>query len=247
MSDSKLIGRLARWGYSKAKFVLKRHYGLTTVNERYFMRANEVVHYLQKRGHEIKVVYDIGAYVGDWTKELVQFYPDLSAILIEPNVIHNEKLSQVSGEVYNEVLGSKETELAFYSVDGTGDSVFLENTRIYQEIEPRFVMATTLDILVSRENLRMPDLVKIDCQGSEADVILGGSKVLKHAKALIIETSLFELNFGGSRIEQILDVSEKLGFIPIAISGCNFRNEQLVQIDFVLLNTRYINSDKMTT
>ena len=247
MQNIDSLAKAKNWIYGKGKQILKRQFGLTTVDKKYFMKANEVVDYLQRKGLKIEVVYDIGAYVGDWTLQLVLFHPDISAILFEPNTLHNQSLSKASQNVYNVLLGSKDTELPFYSIGGTGDSVFLENSELYQNIEPRIVRATTLDSLVAKDALRLPDLVKIDCQGSESDIILGGSKVLKHAKALIVETSLLELNTGGSRIESILDISRKLGFSPISISGCNFRNEELVQIDLVLFNTRYDQKDKVNT
>jgi FkbM family methyltransferase len=238
------LAKAKNWIYGKGKQILKRQFGLTTVDKKYFMKANEVVDYLQRKGLKIEVVYDIGAYVGDWTLQLTSFHPNVSAILFEPNTLHNQNLRKVSQNVYNVLLGSKDIELPFYSIGGTGDSVFLENTEHYKGIEPIIVRTTTLDHLVARDKLRLPDLVKIDCQGSEAEIILGGAKVLKHAKALIVETSLFELNTGGSRIESILDVSRKLGFSPIAIAGCNFRNEELVQIDLVLFNTSHSQNDK---
>ena len=247
MQNIKSSAKVKNWVYGKGKQILKRQFGLTTVDKKYFMKSNEVVDYLKQIGLKIEVVYDIGAHVGDWTLQLTSFHPNISPILFEPNTLHNQSLRKVSQNVYNVLLGSKDIELPFYSIGGTGDSVFIENSELYKDIEPRIVRATTLDNLVARDKLILPDLVKIDCQGSEAEIILGGAKVLKHAKALIVETSLFEMNTGGSRIESILDVLRKLGFNPIAIAGCNFRNEELVQIDLVLLNTSYSQNDKVNT
>ena len=247
MQNIKSSAKVKNWVYGKGKQILKRQFGLTTVDKKYFMKSNEVVDYLKQIGLKIEVVYDIGAHVGDWTLQLTSFHPNISPILFEPNTLHNQSLRKVSQNVYNVLLGSKDIELPFYSIGGTGDSVFIENSEHYKDIKPRIVRATTLDNLVARDKLILPDLVKIDCQGSEAEIILGGAKVLKHAKALIVETSLFELNTGGSRVESTLDVLRKLGFNPIAIAGCNFRNEELVQIDLVLLNTSYSQNDKVNT
>ena len=50
------------------------------------------------------------------------------------------------------------------------------------------------------------DLIKIDTQGSELDIILGGMNTFSKAKVIICEVALIDINIGGCKKEDILDI-----------------------------------------
>lgn len=224
---------------------LKRHlrseFGLTTVDKRFFMKPHEVVEFLEENGHSVQVVYDIGAFDGNWSIQLKRRNSKIkNFILFEPNQCHGESLRAVGGQIVQEVLSENEGEAFFFSTGGTGDSIYPEYLGTHNNIVPRQITTKPLDQVVKNLNLKDPCLVKIDCQGAELDIIKGGKLTLQKSKALIVECSLLEMNKGGSTIEQIVRAATELDFHPYSMAGCNFVEEQLTQIDLVFINKKIL-------
>ena len=201
------------------------------------MKPHEVVEYLEDNGHSVQVVYDIGAFDGNWSKQLKRRNTKIkNFILFEPNQCHSDSLKAAGGQIVHEVLSDNERQTLFYSTGGTGDSIYPEYLGTHENVEPRQITTKPLDQVVKNLNLKDPCLVKIDCQGAELDIIKGGTITLRKSKALIIECSLLEMNKGGSSIEQIIKAASELDFHPYSMAGCNFVEEQLTQIDLVFIN-----------
>jgi hypothetical protein len=62
----------------------------------------------------------------------------------------------------------------------------------------------------------LPDLVKIDVQGSEQDVIQGGIKTLANANHLIVEMQKVEYNKGAPLVSETLPWIESRGWKCVA-------------------------------
>jgi hypothetical protein len=81
------------------------------------------------------------------------------------------------------------------------------------------------------------DFVKIDTQGSELDVILGGEVVLARADYILVEVSLVEYNIGGARAEAIFAALDALGFHCTEVTDfhrlAGVQNGNLLQMDFL--------------
>jgi tetratricopeptide (TPR) repeat protein len=79
--------------------------------------------------------------------------------------------------------------------------------------------------------------VKIDTQGSELDVILGGKALLSQADYILVEVSLVEYNIGGARAEAIFSTLDGLGFHCTEVTDfhrlAGVQNGNLLQMDFL--------------
>ena len=51
-----------------------------------------------------------------------------------------------------------------------------------------------LDTIIKERNYPLPDLIKIDTQGSELDILNGSSEALKNIKYLIVELQHIQYN-----------------------------------------------------
>jgi tetratricopeptide (TPR) repeat protein len=84
---------------------------------------------------------------------------------------------------------------------------------------------------------RQFDFVKIDTQGSELDVILGGPVLLSHADYILVEVSLVEYNIGGARAEAVFAKLAELGFHVTEVTDfhrlASVANGNLLQMDFL--------------
>jgi len=80
--------------------------------------------------------------------------------------------------------------------------------------------------------------IKIDTQGYEWDVLMGGEKTLRIAKGVLLELSLVNLYQGQALYDQILDFMKKNNFSLWAVLP-NFTNQlngQMLQIDAIFVN-----------
>ena len=166
---------------------------------------------------EPKRAIDIGAHLGNFTKELYYRIPECEVMMVEANK-NCEPALRLLGKPYDIVALSDREGFADLYVEkansiGTGASLYKENTEWYGEgmYEAIKVPLTTLD---SRDYFKGEpiDLIKIDVQGSELDILRGGEKTVKNTSFLLIELSLLEYNQGAPLIGEIVDKMVEYGF-----------------------------------
>ena len=67
------------------------------------------------------------------------------------------------------VLSNEKKKINFYSRKLTGDSYYREQTSGYDEnLEPEGITTVTLDEIIKKENLKLPNMIKIDTQGRKS-------------------------------------------------------------------------------
>lgn len=160
---------------------------------------------LQKVAESIQpdVVIDVGANIGNFYKEAKELWPDAKYLLVEGNSECQPALEELGVDYSIAVLSDLEKEVTFYTRKNspccTGASYLREKTQFYFEDNaiPQKIVTRTLDEVAG--DLILPGkkvLLKIDSQGSELDVLMGGKAVLNHTGAIIIEVSFVEYNEG---------------------------------------------------
>jgi FkbM family methyltransferase len=123
-------------------------------------------------------------------------------------------------ETFNCALGNVNERLTIHRSPYSPSSSILPMTTLHQTAFPITAGdAGTEEIDVRRlddiaDDLEIADdlFVKIDVQGFEADVIRGGCRTLKRAKAIIVETSFEVLYENQALFDQIYMMMKKLGF-----------------------------------
>jgi hypothetical protein len=65
--------------------------------------------------------------------------------------------------------------------------------------------------------LPLPDLIKIDTQGSELDILKGAEYCLKNASVLILELPLISYNIGSPNISEIIEYLRSKRFVPFTV------------------------------
>jgi hypothetical protein len=103
-----------------------------------------------------------------------------------------------------------------------GNSYFKENNdAIFPENNHKVRLTETLDTVVAKKKFMLPDLVKIDVQGCEKDIIIGGQNTIKHAKHIIVELQHEDYNKGAPKCNEVISYIESLGFKLITPLFCN--------------------------
>jgi FkbM family methyltransferase len=146
---------------------------------------------LRQRGYTPKVVYDIGAADGGWTRQALQYWPESTYICFEP-------LSERKNDL--DALQASHPEQIYIKAFGVGDvdgemtmgvSDFLwDSSFAYAGSTSRTVPVRRLDTLIEVE-IPLPSFIKIDVQGFEKRVLDGGQEAMLHADLILMECQFF--------------------------------------------------------
>lgn len=193
-----------------------------------FYKFNKGLHYLSLRGlgilnHEsyklsgeqafiesyfstIKegVVLDIGANIGNYSKNIFEISPDIQIYAFEPHPIIYKKLimSVVSKNfhTFNLAVGSKNSELQLYDYEDQDGS---SHASIYKEVIEGIhkgkaikhdIKVIRMDNFLKEHYINSIDLLKIDTEGNELDVLKGVGNWIPEGKIKAIHFEFNEMN-----------------------------------------------------
>ena len=183
---------------------------------------------------KVKTIYDIGAHDGSWSRQVSEFLGgDALFFLFEPNTSHNSELKKLGFQIFNEVLSDQVKDVDWFGLGGYGDSYFREKSEFYESHQPVIKTTSTLNSIIEIYDLPIPDLIKIDTQGSEIDIINGANRFIRDVKLVILECPIVEYNYGAPNMFEYLSTMESYGFEPIDVTEVHRINGVLVQIDII--------------
>jgi FkbM family methyltransferase len=169
-------------------------------------------------GFAPRVVYDIGAYRGDWSRSTARIFPGARFTLFEANA-NNESDLKASGFPYflaalDAVDGAEKQLFLSRQEAATGVSLYRETTPFYSDDNAYVVdvKTRTLDAVAREHRLDPPDFIKIDVQGAEIDVLAGAKESLANCQMLLLEASLLSYNKGAPLIGEVFEAVSRLGF-----------------------------------
>lgn len=191
---------------------------------------------LKKQGFHPSVIYDIGSHIGEWTTQFSKIFPNSTFHLFEANRDH-EKICY-GPHVHYVLLGNTDDRIVTYHKSTsenifwtTGNSIYKENNIHGCEYIPIEMKMKRLDTFVKEHNLPLPEMIKLDTQGSELQILQGAPETLKHVNIILMEISLHQWNDGGPLIHDVIVEMDKLGFVLIDIPDFHYVNDVLIQID----------------
>ena len=182
LNDSKLIVENSMTGATGNIYV-----GLMEYEDMSFL-----LHYVNKDD----LFFDIGANVGVYTV-LASKVKSAKTVSVEPlpltydKLIDNIKINRIEGNVISENIGLsfEKSELHFTNSKDTMNRVALES-----DTDVQIVNVETLDNLSGKYGL--PRILKIDVEGFEYNVLLGGENTLDNEN---LEVIIVELNGSGEK------------------------------------------------
>lgn len=184
-------------------------------------KLQDLFYYLENSliSFNLETVYDIGASDGSFTNNIKQYmHEDTKYHLFEPYQYPEIEID-ADHQWHRVYLSDVARKVKFYINDEfhTGNSYYREDTEAFDNIEPVEVSTVSLDKYVSDNNLPLPDLIKIDTQGSELDILKGAEYCLKNASVLIVELPLIRYNIGSPNISEIIDYLRSKRFVPFTV------------------------------
>lgn len=179
---------------------------------------------LVKQNLRPRTVIDVGANVGQFAIAVARLMEGAHVHSYEPHPGCFEKLKRnVAGlpnvTVMQRALGNKEGELMLRINSHSHSSSLLplaaahrEAFPFAEECETASVKVSTLDLEFADRKIESPALLKLDVQGYESNVLLGGAETLKRIDYVILETSFKPLYEGEMVFREILSLMETHGF-----------------------------------
>ncbi len=191
--------------------------------------------------NDVRTLLDVGANTGEWSSQIRAHIPDLKVFMIEGNPDCAPILNTWGTPFEIACLSDTPREVKLYknpvNAVCTGTSYYLEDTQYYRDDVYQTVTTRTLDDLIAERFKRVfPfDYIKMDTQGSEADIIRGGEAVIGACKFLQIELSLIPYNKGAPMKDEMIAFVAERGFSPIVKVEEHYLDDgkQLIQEDWI--------------
>lgn len=167
------------------------------------------------------VVYDIGACVLHWTNEARQVWPQgkfyAFEAMDEPAFLYQEQ----NIPYHCGVLSDQVKIVNFYKnvTHPGGNSYYQENADVNPEAPLYFnenhkvlMKTNTLDSVVRERNWPLPDIIKMDTQGSELDIMRGGLVCIANATDIIVEAQITDYNKNAPKFGVVESFLREHGF-----------------------------------
>ena len=206
----------------------------------------------EKIGLKFPVVYDIGANIGAWSKAVKQTaLPNSQFYLFEAVKDHESSLASTGFPYFLNILSNPEREyVEFYQTNSTGDSYYRESSHHFDNIDSKKYPCTTLDKIIKERNLPIPNLIKIDTQGSELDILSGAKLCIGLTELIYIECPIIRYNEGAPTMSDYIDFFTNKNYLPIDIFEVHRGENILLQVDILFmrkdLKEKYLGKTKFT-
>lgn len=185
----------------------------------------------KERGFYPKVVADIGANQGNWTRALLSIFPNASCLMFEPVPAFAGDLKRISESQHAHYWGvgisDSDGTLDLCSVTqngaATSGSTFLESSHAESYGLAKIpVQVRSLDSLVSSHEIPIPELVKIDVEGFEMPVLRGAESLFGLTELFIIELSLYSF-WQQPIFHEVVSWMASRGYVLYDLAGFNRR------------------------
>ena len=181
---------------------------INTLNDYTYDFFEDTCKLLKNSGFTPRRILDIGASVCQTADVFRQFWPSSDILLIEGNGDCEPVYKSKNYNYQIKLLGKENGTTSFYKTKWhplcSGNSIYKEINTVY---EGDSLITTTLPIYKLDDVVTGTyDLIKIDTQGSELDIIRGGINTFGKAKVVICEVALIDINIGGCKKEDVMNV-----------------------------------------
>jgi FkbM family methyltransferase len=188
----------------------------TSEREKFFYR-------LHRLGFTPKHVVDVGANLGNWTRNCRKYFPQAYYTLLEPQIGLKDQMADLLREprVNLHTVGAAaiDGDLSFTVHDRHDSRSFVysaeDATRLgYEQIR---VPVVRLDTLLKSSSLPVADMIKIDAEGFDLEVIRGGRETISKADVLLLEVRMMSKR-GFNSLLDVVGELDQLEFCPFDIT-----------------------------
>lgn len=167
-------------------------------------------------GFAPKHIVDIGANKGYWSRKALSFFPDAAYTLIEPQYWLQPDFQDVldtSSSIRYFPVGVGKVKGSFaFTIHEHDDSCSFRysseeaKSKNFKQIE---LPVETLNGLIAKHDLPVPDIVKIDAEGLDLDVLQGADTLFGKTEVFLVEAAVNNPYFDNTFLKVIQYMDEK--------------------------------------
>lgn len=209
-----------------------------------------LIDFIENRG--IKVVYDVGANVGQFGIGLRQRGYDGKIISFEPVRAAFDALSAIAAADGNWIasqcaVGAAAGEVWMNVSANTQFSSILSLSAKASSIDPESGIVAREKIACRMlDEIALPEgvsLIKIDTQGFEREVLKGATRALSQAAGVFMELPIIDVYDGSWSFLEAIRTMGELGFVPCQIDPVNHHHaDRMAAVEFDCLFRRKDNA-----
>lgn len=222
--------------------------------------SNNFFYHIEKtlKIYKINLVLDIGANQGQFAEKLIQYGYNKKIVSFEPiKYIHNKLLNKSKNynnwQIYKKCAFGKSKGFKFLNIsENTVSSSFMDINKAHIKVEPRArytrkekINLITLNDYFKKKQFKNKNIfIKIDTQGYEKNIILGGAKILKNITGVMLEVSIIKVYKKEETYLGMIALMEKMGFTVWSIERgfTNKKTGQVLQMDIIFINKNVLQS-----
>jgi FkbM family methyltransferase len=193
-----------------------------------------LIELLKTNNFKPKLIIDIGANHGTWSRLWKKYYPQSKFILVEPQSWLQPSFQDMLDEntIYLPIGAGRENGSFTFTINSDRDdsSTFsLSNEealkRGFKQIE---IPVKTINAIVEEHGNLIPDIVKIDAEGIDIDVLDGASHLFGKTELFLVEASI-NSTYTQTDIITVINYMDKAGYRVFDITDINrpFANKVL--------------------
>ncbi len=176
---------------------------------------------LKTLGFEPQVIFDCGAYLGSWTREVSQIWPAATFVMMEPNqdvvgqTRESLKAAGVKGTLLDVAVGeSCQSGVLnlWYGENSQSKDIIGQASSLLSHVQPSArqmpVQVRSLDSICEELKL-MPDFVKLDLQGAELAALKGASTLFGRTELFMIEFGCLDAYIGRTTPAELIAMMDR--------------------------------------
>jgi FkbM family methyltransferase len=193
-------------------------------------RANSLSRALMTLDPGVRVIFDVGANVGDTALSFLRWFPRATVYAFEPATELFSAMNARVGEagfadrLQGHQVGfyDKQTQADLHLTSSSGANSIMAIGEAYHAANPEIETDSTetislvrMDDFVRAAGVKHIDLVKIDVEGVEHEVLLGGNDTFRSmVDAVILEISFVRHERSEGNYVELFRTMHELGFAP---------------------------------
>lgn len=211
---------------------------------------------LSKYLKDESILFDAGANIGEYSLELVKFFPNANVYSFEPNPRPFTKLNEISSEKINKFnigLGEENKETNMYShtnmqlstLGTMYEDALVPLFNIDEPIEKIKVNISTIDSFCAEKNIDKVNYLKIDVEGHEIKVLSGAKKMISKNMIDIIQFEFNNFNvYSRTFLKDFYDLLKNFNFYRVTnktlipLRGYHTKNEIFLLQNILCINKK---------
>jgi FkbM family methyltransferase len=202
---------------------------------------------LKQNGFSPALVFDVGAYQGDFAALCFQLWPETRVACFEvlPEPSKNILTMAQNGkslQLISCLLGAENKGEVEFNLADTASSVLPEQAHPAKR-KATFPMRTIDDVVEHDLQGRVPEFLKMDVQGYELEVLKGATRSLPSVQVVLAEVNLLDIYEGVPLVGEFISWMRERGWAAYDICGLMRRplDRALWQADMIFVpeNSRF--------